>query len=427
MTDRVPTIAAFVMTDGNGFGIDTTEMPLAVFVSPNQGNIDLHPSLSGTDSTVHEAIVGSRVHGFEVAKSEGSDGLFLSYTSDEPRYRLLGFVSDVDSAHAWVQRVNQLYVSNDAAAPLPSPFANSTVINDILRTRDIRVMPGDYLNSRIDMDSIPPYHPEWQQQYVSLVVKHFRDRTGYTGPLTGCDLHEWLSPPAHRYRYLISRINYGRKNFDNRITLPLELIFDDDDRTDEIGIIPLGAATSVAVLYARNGLAKEARSVISSGPSSLRDFLSKFRTATRGLSRFALCSMTETAADYLLDDFVADNDLSFDQKDSMPTIDSLSQWLAEFQESGFLLLDIGVAYQVRRRLLNKYRINTTMSRLPYPRSVPVGLAYRKDDPEWGVICHRALRDTFQPSSPAAKKSIAQARSDAQSVDINLAVAGAASD
>ncbi len=422
MIDPGPTIAAFVMAADNGFAIDTTELPLAVFVSPNEGNVEIHSSLVPDAFNAPDVIAGAAVQRFEVAKCGGSDAVLLWYKSDKPRCRFIGYVTDLQSAQAWVQRVNQLYVSADGQVPQPSQFALCPVINDILRTGEIRVMPGDYLNSHLEMDAIPPYIPSWQQEYVDHVVRHFRERTGYSGIITGCDIHEWLRPPAHRYPYLVSRINYTPRTFDNRITLPLELIFNAGDRADEVGIVPLGAATRFAILHASGQqLSPEITEILESNPQSLEEFLSAFIDKTRGSSRFALCSMTSTAADYLLEDCVANRQLPDGQRSSMPTIDSLAHWLFRFQDGGLLILDVGVAYQVKRRLNGEYRVTGVISRLPYPWPVQVGLAFRKDDTMWGRICHQALMDTFLGPSTKAKESMKQAGEDAASVDIDLAL------
>ncbi len=98
------TIRAFTMTDGNGFHIDLVGHGLAYSIGPNEGDVLINipgfrACIPGKDMVRFE--LNNRGERYVVAAvfnaSKGEDMM------------VLGIIRDIESAQAWIDRVNKLY------------------------------------------------------------------------------------------------------------------------------------------------------------------------------------------------------------------------------------------------------------------------------------------------------------------------------
>ena len=186
----------------------------------------------------------------------------------------------------------------------------------------------------------------------------------------------------------------------------------------------MGVATVLAVLYLPSPAPPEALGL---RPDELAatDCMGWFRAIaaiSEDTPRLRVCSMSDTSADYLLQDAIRQGALPLDRKMSMPSIDSLAYWISRNEPLGLVVCDVGIAHQVQAHMAQEHSaIAPEIALLPYDRPVPVGLAHRSDDTYWGSICAAALLDCIGSSDERVQASLAETRDLADRLGIELSV------
>ena len=66
--------------------------------------------------------------------------------------------------------------------------------------------------------------------------------------------------------------------------------------------------------------------------------------------RLRVCSMSDTSADYLLQDAIRQGALPLDRKMSMPSIDSLAYWISRNEPLGLVVCDVGISHAVQAHM-----------------------------------------------------------------------------
>ncbi len=422
------TISALTFTDGMGFFIDLEDAELAVTVTPNDGDIIFHEG-EGLDRFDGVSLSGDAVEEIQVNRvKEGVEIIVRFKRGQQSEKHQLGLTRDEDSAVAWVKRVNKIY-ENKRCRPVKfqgQPTLHRTfverideieatksevfhTIDEILATGKNIILPGEYLYSADD--GVPPSElPKWQDYYVKRSIERLKEYSSFTGDI------EIIrgNPPYHDYLWLAERIKYGRNEYNNRITQPLELMFDREPRREKIGVIPLGKVTNFALVYYR-GQPPEALFQIQSGDlvaKSFQEWLKMLTEVAQKKERIIVCAPEDQSVYYSLKDAVFRGEIEDNQMEAFKRTSHLAQWLHNNVQKGIIACDIGVAHQIIHYLRRENFPGcekTDFCHVPYEHPVTVGLCYRVDDPKWGELCALSLADCLTTQKSEIQESLAEAK------------------
>lgn len=419
----------------HGYFIDLEGAECAVSVTPNEGDVLLHEG-PGEGRLNGVCIPGSEVVGFEADRVEGAFGVRVWYNSgDNKRFHDIGITETPSQAEAWVVAVNQIYSSGadklEKAADgfRLGPLRSKPVIHDIIDTQQNIILPGTYLYSR--RLHPPPFPEQWKEfdeqfpfyaAYAKQSILRLQDFAHTNIPIE-CELQ---APPPHDYTWLSQRVRYKKENFKNRVTQPLEIIFEHEERKDKIAVIPDGAVSYFAVLYWKGQGPAERLSLKPHEPaaSSFEQWISQIAATASDPRRIIVLTPSYQMVDYALQDAIAQRKLSEWQRTSAPA-HLLAEYLWVSPSNSIIACDVGVAYQLIHRLQTERQLDSqhlAFSLVPYPRPITVGFCYRVDDPDWGVICNAALRDVLQSKDSRVQEHLARIRDEAKGIYIDRAFA-----
>lgn len=397
------TIKAYNLSMKTGHVLDVGDVVAAVLVYPSTGDVLLHTGeLDGL------AVAGSAIQQFWIKRTHGCLVLgFRFFRGRKAESVSLGMIDadDAPFAEDWIKHVNAVHRARCAtmearAADRTGALRVYPAVHDIIAERRNLILPGDYLRSP-DCHPLQEYRPRWQELYPARCMARLQEHTGVS---TKNIKPIWLTRNPHNYSYLADRIKYsGGPRFDARVTQPLEFMFDKSPRGDKIGVIPLCDCTHFAVAFLEGAMSAQALRLVDGECCypSIEQLLRVFDEAGKVGPYPQIATQSNTSVDYLLNDLTMIGRASFaDYKAEMPSIVSLGDWLLRMQ--GVVICDIGIAHQLRL-YLKVARVGISL--VPYDHPVPVGMAYRVDDPLWGTVCNEALQDTLTSVDPATCESI----------------------
>lgn len=429
-------ILQFRFVPGRGFFLDLVDAPSATRVTPNSGDVVLHEG-NGSDRFDGVGISGGAVLGFDLLRIEAEPVVVVKFRRGSLTDTIsLGTTSDVASAERWIDRVNTIYRERDQsnqaadAAPQAGKHSYSPVVNDILSTRQSFILPGDYIYSADQSppefpvgSSAPSAVPAWQHFYVARCLAGLKDYAGITGEIE----EVWGRPPQHSYDWLSSRVRYSKATFRNRITQPLELIFDREDRRAFIGVVPFSSVSYFALMYYRDRAPQQHFKLRPDEPiaGSFGDFLEMLRHPASPGKQIAVCTPSNQSPDYSIRDAVRTGQLEEEQTESLPRVSHLARWLVDNYARGVVACDKGIAYQVvyamrRDKFPGAEKVEFAL--VPYERAIRVGFCYRSDDPQWGIICANALADTFATKDEKVMESLEAFSRKARRIGVDFPVA-----
>ncbi len=395
-----------------GYFIDLKDAPLAISVTPNDGDIILHEG-AGKGRLHGYMIEGESVDDIYIDIYKQNTCLFIQYKRGNfKEEHIVGIVNiNIEkNAALWVQAVKDVYkkkkdqLEKRAEGFRSGKWRNNPVVHDILSAKLNRVLPGDYLNSSKSYP-IHAYKELWQDKYVTLSLEYLKEETGFKDDIE----IQWYTPPQHHYPYLVDKICYTRAGYDSRVTQPLEIMFNKGPREDKLGIFPLGIVSNFAIVYVNNywpsnKMSLQPKSLMAENFTEFCRIITK--TKYRNMNCF-FCTQADTAVHYLLNDAIMKNLINSAQLMTASAIHTLGDWLIYHHANGVLVCDIGIAHQVINYLTKTHPISVDYAFVPYDKPITVGEAFRKDDPLWGNICARALEDTLNSQDVDVKKSIAK--------------------
>ncbi len=337
----------------------------------------------------------------------------------------LGSTQNRADAWAWVSRVNEIYEKrkNDDIERIDGfrtgPFCTQPVIHDILNFKKDIILPGDYIYSSSD-GVAPRSVPAWQKYYVSQSIRRLKDYAKFRGEIQT----EQRQLVPHDYGWLSDRVRYSAETLDDRITQPLELIFDRKSRHDKVGVAPLGKAMHFGLIYLNDqtpqfSLALKAQELAF---SSFGQLLSAVSETTLSGKRVVICTPTSHSVYDTVKNAVAKSLIPVEQTDDRMSIGSLAEWLWKHYEVGVIACDIGVAYQIihyLRRERSPISNQVDFALVPYEQEIRIGLCYRVDDPKWGELCSLALYDTITSKDSQVQKSLWETADLARKIGIEL--------
>jgi hypothetical protein len=413
----VKTITEFILTNDNGFFLSLEDKQLSVTVSPNDGDVHFHEG-NGPDRLNEYVISGRNVKEFEVTRVRGLIGVNVWFNcGDKTENYFIGFVTDEENAKHWVDRVNTIYRDKRTRMMVrregfrTGAFMHNPVVHDILAEKQNIILWGDYARS---LEGYPPpiYRPEWQKFYVHRSGLYLKQETRFPDEIKDI----WQDPPKHRYRQLAERIKYQPRTASDydvqRVTQPLEFIFDRRQRHDKIAVLPLGKATYFAIIYVPDQLPQShlelKQDELAAG--TFQEFTQRLSLSPSSGRKIRVCTLADTAADYLVDDMIFNRVIDRDQREAMTSIYSMVIWLYDLYQDAMVVCDVGVARQFMHCWRDRHApFDVQISYVYYDVEVPVGMAYRRDDDMWGLICQRALVDCLQSKESRIQESLAEAK------------------
>ena len=235
-------ISEFRLTCRGALILDLVDAKNAVVVDADDGSVTFHEG-TGLDRMSGVYISGSKVLAFQVDTSKGDTILRLFFQGKEGNQSyVLGAVEDQASAESWASRVNSIYTDRKAfteriAEWRQGEFRRYPVVHDIFEFREAKVLPGDYIYSGTGESNklYPQYIEPWERYLISRTYVYLRQHTGLQDEIK----EDIAYRMPHHYNWLSTRVKYNKKNFDKRITHPLEWIFDHEERHDKISVNPL--------------------------------------------------------------------------------------------------------------------------------------------------------------------------------------------
>ena len=230
--------------------------------------------------------------------------------------------------------------------------------------------------------------------------------------------------PLHEYPWISDRVKYPSKNSKVRITQPLEIMFDREQRRDKIGVNKFAVVRNFALVYVRGHAAECALGLKAqeSAASSFEEWISRFGEVTFHGDKLDVCTPTDQSAHYTLKDAVFQNRIEFWHHHARGSGAELSHWLEGNYRLGVIACDIGVAYQVVydiRRADNPVANMVDFALVPYQEPVWAGFCYRVDDSEWASVCSEALLDCSKAREGLIAESLADYREEAGKIGVEV--------
>lgn len=430
-------ITALSMKPRKGFFVDLDNAECAVTVTPNEGDVLLHEGY-GRGRLNGVSIPGSKITEFEADRVEGGFGIRIWFRGRSGRtFHDIGVTEDPVQAKAWVDAVNQIYVrersKSEEAAEHPfrlGKFRANPAIHDVLEKRENIILPGTYLYSE---DPQPPNFPmSWREfreafPFNACYVEQANQRLLAFAKVDFEIQNRILSPPSHDYSWLANRIRYRKKQFLDRVTQPLEIVFDREERREDVAVLQAGIVERFAVVYWKDRYPAQ-RLLLRPGEqiaASLGQWLEKINEADTADRRIVVLTPAYQSVDYSMQDAIAKRQLADSQRKPAPTVGVLADWLWAGANYCIVACDIGVAFQLLTYLRSEHgvdRKSVDIAFVPYERPISVGPCYRVDDPEWGLICNSALNYALRSSDPRVQEDLGDMRSRAARIGVEWPVA-----
>lgn len=415
-------------TQEGWFEINLNDAPCATTVTPS-GDVLLNEGTGG-DRLNHWAISSENVVRFDLGRDGDDYEILVKFRRGSKVETLgLGLTPLRHVALAWVWSVNRIYKRRDATSKARieefrlGRFATLPAVYDILKWREDIYSPGDYLFSA-EENPVPHELPRWQSFYMQRSIARLKEFARFNEDIR--IVPREVVP--HDYSWLSNYVRYTKHFIDDRITQPLELIFDRERRHRDVGIIRLDAhVTNFALVYFKQRFAAEALKLKpqESVAPTFFAWLEAVRAGSSAGKRIVVCTPTNQSVYYSVMAAAAKGLIPARQYDDRQTIGSLAEWLDKYDDAGVIACDIGVAWQIifymrRERIRGAEHVDFAL--VPYEKIVPVGLAYRVDDPKWGELCSAGLYDTLTSRDDHVLESWADTRIRARKVGIEIALA-----
>ena len=419
----------------SGYFIDLYDAECAISVTPNDGTILLHEG-TGLGRFHGTCIPGSKVSHFETNRINGAFGIRIAYTTRSGlQYHNIGITDESEQAKiqavAWVDAVNKIYVSQDNKKKKMTEnfcvgrFSSSPVIHDIIEQRKNIVLPGNYLYSRERRSLV--YPTTWNAfkrkfpfyaAYCTFAIEQLQEFTKQFGPIDFI----CKQPPKHDFTWLSRCIDYNQENFEQRCTQPLELIFKCEERSKNIDVIPFSEVKRFAVLYwKKREPAKRLQLKPDDAISSFDEWIKCLSNTDAQQNRIFVATPGFQSVDYVVKDAIANQLLNYEQHMSGSEL-AVADYVFKNANNAIVACDIGVAYQILNLLQTQYGVAFSelgLSFVPYKKPVSVGFAYRVDDPDWGMICQRALSKAFSDSREEVQENLHAMKTQAENIGMTL--------
>ncbi len=285
-------------------------------------------------------------------------------------------------------------------------FRNNPVVRDILLTKSIRVLKGDYLNSM--NYPVTPYEAHWHEVFVNNCIESLKKRTLFKDAIKPI----YLDPPEHQYAYIIDKMYSGEELKERRVILPLEFLFLGGRRRRDIKVISLARAFEFTLLYFSEDF--PFLEIVSDPSDSEKilceDLFNIIGEKTVDNDYVNICTYFDTMVDYIVNDAILNGIIRRDQKHAEPDILRISKWLIDNSKKGIVLCDMGLAYQVQNCLNSQsYEKRLALINVEYTKPVEVGIACRKDDIIWHEICKESLNLCLKSKDKSIKKSLLETK------------------
>jgi len=296
-----------------------------------------------------------------------------------------------DPAKLLLERGNFAFpTAHDILKIASDRWLKSHVIKEVFLSQEFKWLLGDYLNSKEAPHTL--YHPQWQRRLRVLALERLRELASRLKLDIQIKEHH-LQEQEHRYDHI------ERLIADRNITLPLEVIFETSARQRAVKVVQLANVEHLALLYNVRGTA--ARQIELRGEELYDgggDWLRPIRE-----SDLLVCVPTYQAPDHFITDAIAFDRLRPKQKTQEPTIDRLAAWIVDNQDNGLIVCDMGVAYQIQARLRDKVEFGLAT----YDQPIPVGIAYKESDAEWGQLLEALVREVLSSGDERVAASVGE--------------------
>ena len=421
-------IRSVVLDDGNSYAIvDLEDAPRSIEVSLSDGVVTFREGL--TPGRIHGwVLTPDAVEYFFVDRVDGRYAIRLSHKRcGVQTTHFVGFVQDQLTAEKWVERVNAVY-SERISRKLERSRGRSTeyreypVVNDILEKKVNIVLPGSYQYSW--QRQLPNKKLSiWEDAYVNRCMDLLARDTGISRQSLSVDVRGFM---PHDYEWLSDRVFYDSHNFENRITQPLELIFDRQQRHDKIGVNSFCFVRSFALVYFKKSKVK---TILGGTPASdisptFGMFLDMFKQWINE-QNLLLCAPASQSVYYTFYDAHCAGHFDLYQHFSRRhDIDSLAVWLWQNAACGAVACDLGEVHPLSISIAKLQGCSPhgllEYVKVPYERPVPIGFCYRKDDEMWAKIERESLIDTIEHPQGKIRKDFDAFRRRVTQIGIEVA-------
>lgn len=422
-------VRSVVLDDGNSYAIiDLEDAPRSIEVSLSDGVITFREGPS--PGRIHGwVLTPDAVEQFLVDRIDGRIAIRLFHKRcGVSTSHFVGFVQNQLTAEKWVERVNAVYSERnnrkfERSRGRSTEYREYPVVNDILEKKVSIVLPGSYQYSwkkRLPMNKLSV----WENAYVNRCLDLLARDTGVSRQSLTVDVRGFM---PHDYEWLSDRVFYDSKNFDNRITQPLELIFDKQQRHDKIGVNSFCFVQSFALVYFKKSKIK---AVLGGEPASditptFEMFLEMFKNRIKE-QNLILCAPASQSVYYTFYDAHCSGHFDLYQNFSRRhDIDSLAVWLWQNATCGAVVCDLGEVRPLSISISKLHGISPPnlldYVKVPYERPVPVGFCYRKDDEMWARIERESLLDIIEHPQGKIRKDFEIFRNRVAEIGIKVAV------
>ena len=194
------------------------------------------------------------------------------------------------------------------------------------------------------------------------------------------------------YRWMIDGIRYKRGP---KIMVPLEILFETESRSEKIELLHIGHVDYFSVGFRHSNLVGRELAEIANKFSSRTVFCSEFLSivnkAEQASKRVRIATMQDQSTDDLLKATIYANSLKIPDEHFVAVPNTA--YLAERMKDDYIgVADIGEMKDTSD-VIALTSDAPEIVRVAYPHPVRVGLAYRKDDSDWGNICEQAWKET----------------------------------
>jgi len=420
------TVERFILSS-NSCSVDLADAPTAIEVSLPDGLI-----------TFREGFGPGRIHGwvltpnavqkFTVDRIDGKYGIILQHKRrGVDAQHFIGFVKDVPAAEAWIVRVNKIYQKlgeerEQRIADRTTEYRDYPVVNDILETKVNIVLPGAY------QYSFRKYLPRkklciWEQAYIDRCMELLARETGVNKNSIEVDVRGFI---PHDYEWLSDRVMYDAEHYESRITQPLELIFDREQRHDRIMVNPFCYTQSFALVYFKNSRIKNTFGLQQGKQvtTTFEDFLDIFRERAEE-RQILLCAPAKQSVYYAFyDAHLAGRFDLYRHFHKRYGIDGVAVWLWQNAPCGLVACDVGEVYPLSTAITQFQGLSNDTpleySIVPYDKQVPIGYCYRCDDEMWGEIGRQSLLDIREHPQSIVRSNFKSFQRRVNKIDIKVA-------
>jgi len=386
-----------ILDDGSNAIIDLADAPRSIEVSWIDGLVTFREGFG--DGRINGwVLTPDAVQDFSVDRINGRDAIRLTHKRCEVLTKhLVGYVQNIRTAKIWVDSVNAVYKERmenrqKVSEGRETNFRDYPVINDILEKKVNIVLPGAYQYSWGKLPS--KKLSKWEEKFVERCMDLLARETSISRSSLNVRVLDFM---PHDYDWLSDRVFYDYDSFEDRITQPLELIFDRQHRHDKIGVNNFSFVISFALVYFKDSdfkkqIGGEHRGKIT---STFREFLSLFQSIAT-TKNVILCAPYNQSVYYTFYDAHKQGLFNLYQYfHRRHDIESLAVWLWQHTNNGIVACDLGevkpLIEAIGRQQGQQFKGLLEYVEVPYERPIPVGFCFRKDDEIWARIQEQSLK------------------------------------